>query len=192
MKEIDEVVAAYMEQLRNPALTNVFLWFTYIGSKYVEFPLLIGIVAYMRITCKNGIISSVLLLNLLLVRWLNSFFKESFGRERPVHKPLIDVGGLSFPSGHAMITASFYGLLVYFCWRRFAEKGSSVGARITAAIGILVIQMIGISRIYLGVHYFSDVVGGFAAGAALLSLTVVCYNFLIGETAKQREGHPGD
>lgn len=103
---------------------------------------------------------------------LNLILKQFFGRERPLVPHLVESSGLSFPSGHAMISASFYGLLVYLVWKHVAHAALK-----WFLIGLLClwIILIGFSRIYLHVHYATDVIAGFAAGI----MWVVIANFLL-------------
>ncbi|MBX9853267.1 MAG: phosphatase PAP2 family protein, partial [Cytophagaceae bacterium] len=82
---------------------------------------------------------------------------------------LTEASGLSFPSGHAMISFSFYGLLIYMAWRGIKNKI----LKWTVVIGLLIlIHAIGFSRVYLKVHYASDVMAGFAIGTVWLILSV--------------------
>lgn len=93
---------------------------------------------------------------------LNSALKLLFHRQRPELPHLVRVSGLSFPSGHAMMSFIFYGLLIFLMWANF--RGRFFKGFLTAIFTILIVA-IGISRIYLGVHFPSDVVAGFAAGS---------------------------
>lgn len=109
---------------------------------------------------------------------LNEALKLLFQRERPGLTHLVKVSGLSFPSGHAMVSFSFYGLLIYLAWVNFSGVVSKITASVLLAVLILAI---GISRIYLGVHYPSDVLAGFAAGsfwlvACILGLRGIRYH----------------
>lgn len=104
----------------------------------------------------------------------NLLLKSIFKRERPDLLPIIVAPGFSFPSGHAMASLIFYGALaiilvkistpVYLDW-------------IFGGFCALVILLIGISRIYLGVHYPSDVIAGFAAGGAWLTICSLCLRY---------------
>ncbi|MCA1054478.1 phosphatase PAP2 family protein [Rossellomorea aquimaris] len=101
----------------------------------------------------------------LLLKWI-------FKRERPDIEALIQQGGYSFPSGHSMGSFIFYGALAFMLFRAFDRmlfKWSSV-----FLLAILIV-FIGISRIYLGVHYASDIVGGFTAGGGWLTLCIAVY-----------------
>ena len=95
--------------------------------------------------------------------------KEFFNRERPVMPLLEPVAGLSFPSGHALMSMSFYGLLVIIVWE---QVKNNTWKWVLTTLLLLLIFLIGFSRIYLRLHYFSDVMAGFAMGIIWLSLSI--------------------
>lgn len=100
---------------------------------------------------------------------VNYFMKISFHRIRPPH-PLIDpLNNFSFPSGHATSAFIFYGLLTYLIWKTRIRK---IFKYLAGCVLILFSILIGFSRIYLRVHYPSDVAAGFCIGFAWLILTV--------------------
>ena len=108
-------------------------------------------------------IRKIFLINLLSVFILNYILKLIFSRERPIDINLIAETGYSFPSGHAMISLAVYGFLAYLLW-----KSNYKYKKIGSSLLILLIVLIGISRIYLGVHYTSDVIGGFIISLSYL------------------------
>lgn len=115
---------------------------------------------------------------------LTKLLKYYYGRERPSIDETIDAIGYSFPSGHAMGSLIFYGFLSYLLFR------SSLGKRIKwtalAICGVL-IMFIGISRIYLGAHYPSDVIAGYLAGSIWLILCVLALEYVKWRNASQRK-----
>ena len=124
--------------------------------------LLIALTAMRR--WKLGVSAAV---NLLLAWLLNERLKGVFQRPRPADPWLVQETGFSFPSGHSMVSMAFYGFLIYLVWRCVTDK--KLKYTLTAVLGALIL-MIGLSRIYLGVHYVTDVIGGFLI--ALCYLTV--------------------
>ena len=105
--------------------------------------------------------------NLVLATLLNLLLKTLVQRPRPEGYRLVAESGFSFPSGHSMVAMAFYGLLIWMVWRY--EKDALV--RWLGVIGFgLVIVLVGLSRIYLGVHYASDVLAGFCASIAWLGV----------------------
>ncbi|MHB8629622.1 MAG: phosphatase PAP2 family protein [Aggregatilineales bacterium] len=101
---------------------------------------------------------------------LNTVFKFSFHRLRPVFTDPLTTGlGYSFPSGHAMASMVFYGLIAYWLMRNSKVWAEYV---LIALICLLIVAIIGFSRIYLGVHFPSDVLGGYIAGLAWLTFAI--------------------
>ena len=99
---------------------------------------------------------------------LNLILKQFYHRPRPL-LPLVPALGLSFPSGHAMISTSFYGLLIYLIYthvRQLAWRWLIIGG----LVGL--IGLIGLTRIYLRVHYATDVLAGFTAGLVWLVVAI--------------------
>jgi undecaprenyl-diphosphatase len=92
---------------------------------------------------------------------LNLILKFFFNRPRPLVPHLVESSGLSFPSGHAMISASFYGLLFYLVWMHVKQPVLRIFLLVML---VFIIMLIGFSRVYLHVHYATDVIAGFAAG----------------------------
>lgn len=99
--------------------------------------------------------------------WLNITLKHLFHRQRPVlENPLVTLSSYGFPSGHTMGATIFYGVLALIItyWMR-----SWSGRVLTGWLAAFMIAMIGVSRIYLGAHYFTDVIGAVAVGLAWLA-----------------------
>ncbi|MBI5928527.1 MAG: phosphatase PAP2 family protein [Chloroflexi bacterium] len=100
----------------------------------------------------------ILLITVVGLRIGNGWLKQLFERPRPeVFPPLTTAGGYSFPSGHTMNAMAFYGLVAVWLWRTHYR-----GWAIVAGAWVV---MVAISRVYLGVHYPSDVIGAIAFGA---------------------------
>lgn len=106
--------------------------------------------------------------NLLLSSVINTFAKSVFDRPRPDINQLVEAGGFSFPSGHSFVAISFYGFLIYltarYCRGRYKYP--------IMVLLLLAIPCVGISRVYLGVHYASDVLAGFSLGGAWLAFYI--------------------
>lgn len=107
--------------------------------------------------------------NLVCVVILNTLLKAIIHRPRPDGFRLIAETGYSFPSGHSMIAMAFYGLLAWMVWHY--ERDRLVRYLCVIGFGVVVVA-VGFSRIYLGVHYFTDVLAGFAVSLAWLCLYV--------------------
>lgn len=100
---------------------------------------------------------------------LNEGLKLLFRRLRPDILILHEAGGYSFPSGHSMAAMTFYGLLAYLAYR-YGPQGYQ---RVLCLLPCLLIVAVGLSRIYLGVHFASDVLAGYLAGICWLGVFIV-------------------
>ena len=126
---------------------------------------LITITILLLILIKNKKIGLITLTNLVVITILNQMLKIILKRPRPTEFIIINEKGYSFPSGHSMISMAFYGLLIYLIYKKIKNKYLKATLII---ILLLLILAIGISRIYLGVHYVSDVIGGFLISMSYL------------------------
>ena len=110
-----------------------------------------------------------IILNILLCFLLNQTAKYLFARTRPEDINLVIETGFSFPSGHSMVSLAFYGFFVYLLYHKKWSKKK----RLMACIPLIILTLlVGISRIYLGVHYASDVLAGFALAMAYLIIFI--------------------
>ena len=101
---------------------------------------------------------------------LNLLLKDLFARPRPrFERPLVVEASYSFPSGQAMESLVVYGMLAYFAALTLRDRGKCAVSVGGAAV---LVVLIGFSRVYLGAHYLSDVVGGFVAGGAWLGAII--------------------
>lgn len=121
------------------------------------------------VAIKNKLIGLFIFLNLAISGGLNQILKVIVQRPRPVGYRLIEESGYSFPSGHSMVSAAFYGFLIYLIYRNI--KNRYIKYSIITVLTLLIIS-IGISRIYLGVHYASDVLAGFIISICYLIIFI--------------------
>ena len=108
---------------------------------------------------------------------LNQFLKHIVQRPRPTEYRIIDERGYSFPSGHSMASAAFYGFLIYLIYKKVKSKKLKIGL---IAFFTFLIPLIGCSRIYLGVHYTSDVLAGFFVSISYLFIYISIVDDYIG------------
>jgi undecaprenyl-diphosphatase len=163
----DERVASWFHEHVMPALTEIFRVVTFFGS--------VGFVAASSSCVAIFLIVrkrwyQVLLLTLAVGggSLLNILLKHFFHRQRPVlENPLLTLTSYGFPSGHTMGSTLFYGTLAVFVARSLKNWGWRV---LAFGIAALAIALVGLSRIYLGAHYFTDVAGAIAVGLAWLAL----------------------
>lgn len=152
----------FVETLRSDAVTPVMEGFTSLASVIVVIvmTLLVAVFAPGRAPgwCAIGNLAGAVVLNVLL--------KSLIQRPRPDGFRLVAETGYSFPSGHSMVSMAFFGLIIWMVWRYHRHD---VMRYVWCAVFALVIVMVGISRIYLGVHYASDVVAGFCVSLIWLA-----------------------
>ena len=125
------------------------------------------------ILIKNKKIGFSIISNLVIVTILNQSLKNILQRPRPNEFRIIEETGYSFPSGHSMVSIAFYGYLIYLIYRYVKNK--YVKWTLIVLLSILICT-IGISRIYLGVHYTSDVLGGFLISISYLVIYISAVN----------------
>ncbi len=170
----DTAVIGFVQGLEAPWLTSIMRVFTWIGSGYVVATIaLIGfIVLYfvLRYRHQAFLLIAVIAGSVLL----NSALKTYFKRERPVIHRIMDANGFSFPSGHSMMAFALYAIIAYIAWRNVKTTMSRVVLVLFTAFMIITI---GTSRIYLGVHYPSDIVGGFAASALWVTIAISMFAY---------------
>lgn len=142
----------------NTPIMKIFTWF---GSATC----LISITILTWLLIKNKKIGLLVTINLVVITILNQLLKFIVQRPRPSDYRIIEETGFSFPSGHSMVSMAFYGLLIYLIYKHIKNK--YVKWTFIIILSILIVS-IGISRIYLGVHYTSDVCAGFIISIAYL------------------------
>ena len=126
---------------------------------------------------KNKKIGLSIILNLVIITGLNQILKYILQRPRPTEYRLIEETGFSFPSGHSMVSMAFYGYLIYLIYKYVKNKYLKW---ISIVLLSTLICSIGISRIYLGVHYTSDVLGGFLISLSyLIVYTLIVNRYLL-------------
>ncbi len=174
--KLDIIGYAIISSLINPSITQVAIVITNLGGVLVIGAL--TIISFILI--KNKKISFTILLNVIIATVLNLLLKNIIQRPRPDDFRLISETGYSFPSGHSMVSMAFYGFLIYLCIKYLKNKKLKI--ILTTFLSILIIA-IGISRIYLGVHYTSDVIAGFMISICYL----IIYTSLVKKYIIERE-----
>ena len=153
----------FVQTLRQPWLTPYMESISELAQPVVLLVMLLAVEAFAP-GRRPGTCTAV---NLVCAVALNVLLKQFVQRPRPDGFRLIAETGYSFPSGHSMVAMAFYGLLAWMVWHYERDRF----VRWLCVIGFgLVIALIGISRIYLGVHYASDVIAGFCVSLIWLAL----------------------
>ena len=160
---LDTLVYNFISKFISIRLTSLFKILTNIGSALV----LIIIILLTFIFIKNKKYSLYMSINLIIITIIQIIFKNIFTRGRPINISLIEEDGYSYPSGHSLTSIAFYGLIIYFIYNSNLSKKFKI--LLTSFLTLLII-LIGLSRIYLGVHYTTDVFGGFTLGISYIIL----------------------
>jgi undecaprenyl-diphosphatase len=159
----DESFAAWLQGLGIPT----WLWeaITFLGG-VVLVP--IGIAFVLGSVLSGRVRLAVIVAVILIAATLfTDLVKDYVARPRPTADPLVPAPGYSFPSGHSLNSATTYGLLAVVAWRSRLPLGIR---RAAVVVGIVLPIAVGLSRIALGVHYPTDVLGGWLAGVAFVAL----------------------
>ncbi len=168
----DNTVYGYLQRFISEDMTDLMKVITSFGSWLTLVLIsLICICAFWR-NRRYSFFSKMAGLNLAIASVLNEVFKVIFHRERPNIFRLAEAGGFSFPSGHSMVSISFYGFLAYLFYVNMRSRWKYL----IISLFLVLIFLIGISRIYLGVHYASDVLAGFSAGLVWLAIFIMLSN----------------
>lgn len=162
---IDEKIYSGIIGLLSIPATILMTIVSHLGSATVLILLSISFL----IILKNKKLALIISLNLVIVYLLNLLIKLIVGRPRPEVLKLVYETSYSFPSGHAMVSTGFYGLLMYISYKKIKNK--VLRNTLIGFLGILIF-LIGISRIYLGAHYATDVIGGIIIGIIYLIIYI--------------------
>ena len=148
---------------------HIMLLFTFLGKHTFLIPANIALIIFFLFIRKHRWYSIKIPAIALSSLALMFILKNIFGRPRPDIPLLSEAQGLSFPSGHALMSVTFYGLLIYILWNTVQKQWMKWTFTILL---LLLILAIGFSRIYLRVHYASDVMAGFAVGFLWLVISL--------------------
>ncbi len=170
---LDDAVFDFFTSITSPNLTAIMEVFTLLGGHYFLVPanlLIIAVAYFMRKDTWFAIKTfSVAFSSLLLMFGL----KLLFTRPRPLTPLLGEASGYSFPSGHAFMSFTFFGLFIYLVYNKVENK--VLRALIIASL-LIITLIVGSSRIYLRVHYFTDVMAGFSLGVMWLVISIWLLN----------------
>ena len=174
-KPIDLAIFDRIKPSVNPDRNSVMLFFTFLGKHQFLIPANLILIFYFLFVARQTWFSIRILAISLSSLLLMLLLKRLFQRKRPLSPLLKAAKGLSFPSGHAIMAVTFYGLLAYML--QLAIPDAFFKYLVTVLIVIL-IGIIGYSRIYLRVHYASDVIAGLLIGFLWLLISLAVLNGL--------------
>lgn len=154
-------------QIKNPNLTNIIKIITNFGDTFI----IISTIIICFIVFKNKIYPILITSNIIGIVLINQTLKHIIMRPRPEFIHLVEEFGFSFPSGHSMAAFGFYGYFIYLISKSNLNK--KVKLLLIILLSTLILS-IGLSRIYLGVHYLSDVIAGFiiSFGYLIIFITI--------------------
>lgn len=172
---LDEVIGSEFHEERGDVLTWFFILITRMGDAWFVALFTTLFSAWIWKSRNNKRLAIWYFLTVSVgAGGVNQLVKFVFRRPRPTHvEHLITQGGYSFPSGHAMGSIVTYGALLFLIIR---ATRAWLPAIVSSMVLLPLIALIGISRVYLGVHYPSDIIGGYSLGLAVLSLSIGLYS----------------
>lgn len=172
-KPIDLSIFDRLKPWVGPRKNKVMLFITYLGKHQFLIPANLLLIAYFLVIRHQGWFSVRVLTIALSSLVLMLLLKSLFQRKRPL-SPLLDAArGLSFPSGHAIMAVTFYGLLIYILTHEIDIEWVRIPVIILL---VALVLLIGYSRVYLRVHYASDVLAGFIIGFLWLAISLLVLN----------------
>lgn len=182
---IDQTIISKVQGLESPALTAIMKGFTFLGSSLVVGILIVLVLVFFYKVFRYR--SELVLFIAVMVgsTLLNQVLKHVFHRARPHVHRLIEETGFSFPSGHSMEAFALYGILAFLLWR---QLHTAWAREILILFSVIMILAIGTSRIYLGVHYPSDVIGGYLASGFWLFLIIYFYQWEMERRYERKRG----
>lgn len=163
---------AEVVKLRTPFWNYFFKYFSIIGNFYFLLGLILIISSVVMFKHKRKFLAMFIVLSFVFVSVINFLIKNVVKRVRPEQFMLFKEFSYSFPSWHSMLTMFVFGVLIYFAYKFIKNKSVKI---VLITILSCVIALMGFARIYLGVHYVSDVIAAFLLGLAFVLLFVVLY-----------------
>ena len=172
LTKMDDVVYNLISSYIRPGITKVMIFVSFLGGAIFLISLSLVLFYILRRVKKHYWDSFFVVFNLSGAWILNNLLKNIYQRQRPTLEHLTRATGYSFPSGHSMIGFAFYGFIAYII---FLNMRGNKYRSLLMIILIFLAFLIGVSRIYLGVHFASDVLGGFVGGAIWIGTCIAAH-----------------
>lgn len=166
--KFDTTIFSAVSKIDSPDTTRFFTAITFFGSRAFLLPAYIILILILLRKKKWALAIDVTLIGLTTALLLD-LFKNIFKRTRPIDPLIRNVTGFSYPSGHSFSSYTFYGLIVFIIWRTNISNAWKIAATIFFFIGA---TSIAFSRVYLRVHYPSDVIAGFCLSIIWLIISL--------------------
>ena len=164
----DNDISEYIHSLVSPEFTRIMQGITFFGSAVFLFPAYIALILFYILAKKSWLALDIAMIGLSSTGIL-FLFKDLFRRNRPLDPLINNVTGFSFPSGHSFSSFTFFGLLIYIVWMSEIKK---IWKIISAIFLFALAAIIAFSRVYLRVHFPSDVIAGFCLSVVWLMISL--------------------
>ncbi|MBY0121119.1 phosphatase PAP2 family protein [Bacillus sp. S/N-304-OC-R1] len=173
--QFDRVITDYITSIFKESSYSFFKLFNIIGSTKGIGVISLIVIAFLWKRNRDYMGIAIFAFAMAFGDLLNIWVKNYVGRPRPSEEHLVHVKSLSFPSGHAMMGIILYILIAYFIMAGLKSKGLKW---LTVILAVIMILLMGISRIVLQVHYPSDIAAGFSLGLVWVLIWIIVYELL--------------
>ncbi|WP_176223982.1 phosphatase PAP2 family protein [Thalassobacillus devorans] len=170
---LDRWASPFVAEVEGTAVESMFRWITELGSSWFLYTIAIIAGLILRVYYKDSIAGVMLVSGVAAGYGFNFAIKHLVQRERPRILESVDGTGLSYPSGHAMVSVVTYSLLVYFLMIQMKSMKAAVWIIV---VGLILVLLIGFSRYVLRVHYLTDVMAGFSFGILVVAVWISLYH----------------
>jgi undecaprenyl-diphosphatase len=171
---LDVYINNHIPFLWNSSLTHIMLFFTTIGSPLV-LSIISGVLFIILLSKKKWNAMILFLISMVSGLILGPVLKWIFHRPRPVFGSLIHESSWSFPSAHAVMATIFFSVLIYTAKNNIQN---TFVKKLLITLSVIFFLMISASRIYLGVHWFSDVIAGISLGVFIVTIIILILYFI--------------
>ncbi|TCS81290.1 phosphatase PAP2 family protein [Tepidibacillus fermentans] len=178
----DMPIIHWVQFFESPTVTTFMEFFTFVGSGKIVILIIILISIFFYTFLKHRTELVFFILVMLGSHLINKGLKLLFHRQRPSFHQIVEEIGYSFPSGHSMAAFTLYATISFLLWKHIQSR---TGRVLMIFFAVVMILAIGISRIYLGVHYPSDVLGGYFASGAWFVFCVTIYQWYLERKLKR-------
>ncbi|ARK30436.1 phosphatase PAP2 family protein [Halalkalibacter krulwichiae] len=170
---IDQFVIDFVKRIESPSLTNAMVFVSHLGSTgpVIVLSCIVLAMIYLNYRKKDEVILFIIVS--LGSTGINQALKILFKRDRPLEQIIMETG-FSYPSGHTMAAVSLYGIVTFLFWRHIPSK---IGRTVLICVSSFMILVIAFSRVYLRVHYASDIIGAVLLSGIWLYLSIWVYQY---------------